>query len=103
MSRYAEVGNNHIVVRSKFKHTTPIIEGPTLGQEKKHKSKMQNDLIKKYELIDELTDLGLLDIRWSDNYVEFKKTISGVNYDLYLEYLKEKKKKESENNESSSL
>lgn len=97
MSRYAGVGNNNIVVRSRFKHTAPTIEEPTKKQKEAHKNKMQKDLIAKYEMINTLSDLGLLEVVWHDGFVEFSKTINGVDYERYIEWYKEQMTKGNTN------
>ena len=95
MGRYA-FPNDRVVTLSRYKHTPEVVQGPTKKQETAHKNAMQRDLIKKYELINTLTDLGILEVRWHDNYVEFSKTISGVNYEKYVEWYREQEAKESE-------
>ena len=83
MSRYANVGNGRVVEKAAFKHTTEVVDEPN---NKRHKNHMQKDLIKKYELIKQLKELGMLEILWFDNFVEFKKTINGVNYEQFTEW-----------------
>lgn len=95
MSRYAGVGSNHLVVKSAYKHTEPIIDEPTPKQKKAYTSQYQSDLQKKYELISYLRSLGVLNISWNNNCVTFTKTISGVDYDQYREWCEENKNNET--------
>ena len=94
--RYAAVGGRHVVVRSAYKHTPMVPDEPTKAQKKAYAKKMAKDLEKKYQLIREMTGLGLLEVIWHDNFVEFRKSINGVRYDDYGNWLAEQKKKEKE-------
>lgn len=82
------------VVLSRHKFTPRCPVGETKEEKERYKKLMRKDINKRYELIAYLSSLGLLEERWSDNnYVEFSTIINGVNYELYLKWLKEQEEK----------